>query len=98
LLWVFIRLPIRFKAPESASNEAIPEQSLLTDVINRWEASLSAWEAFFRQMPEALAGKSAYKHPRVGRIGWMQMLAFFRDHLQRHTLQIQRAIAAAHAD
>jgi hypothetical protein len=46
-------------------------------------------------MPDELFNKQAYNHPRVGRIGWKQMLAFFRDHHGRHTGQIRRALAAA---
>lgn len=93
LLKIFLVLPFKFKAPANSSGEQLPEYSTLSDLNDRWTKSRADWLSFLTQLPDNLLDKSVFKHPRVGRIGWLQMLRFFAAHFQRHLNQIRRALA-----
>jgi hypothetical protein len=97
LVWVLLYQPIKFKAPEKVGGnpELLPAHSTLQEVRDAWHAILTEWREFFEQMPEAIADRTVYKHPRVGKIGWLHMIAFFSVHFARHRKQIFRALAAA---
>jgi uncharacterized damage-inducible protein DinB len=95
LLKLFLKLPLKWKAPRITGDEHIPGRSNLAEITRRWLASLEDWNSFLRQLPEDLADKSIYNHPRAGRITQKQTLAFFRQHLERHAGQMRRAIEAA---
>lgn len=92
LLWISLRLPIKFKSPPAVDPENLPEQSTLADVRTRWQEIGEGWRAFFAGMPDELGDKAVYRHPRAGRLGWMQTLNFFETHLARHRGQIRRAL------
>ncbi|MFN0176850.1 MAG: DinB family protein [Saprospiraceae bacterium] len=92
LLNVTLRIPIKFKAPKSAGIELIPETDTLKAVNIRWQKIRNEWQAFFENMPDELNEKAAYKHPRAGRLSWLQMLYFFASHFKRHRGQVRRAV------
>lgn len=92
LLWASLSLPIKFKAPEPTNPENLPEQSSLDEVRRRWHTVRADWTRFFEELPEELSDKAVYRHPRAGRIGWMQTLNFFETHLRRHHKQMLRAL------
>lgn len=94
LLWAYLSTPFKFKAPKTVGDESLPASATLAETRRRWQDARDAWSDFFEQMPEAMAGLAVYKHPRAGRLGWAQMLAFFETHLNRHAKQIHRAISA----
>ena len=93
LLKRFLMLPFKFKAPPNSSGGAMPEHSTFSDLNERWSKIRTDWEAFLRQLPDNILDKAVYKHPRVGRIGWLQMLRFFSEHFDRHLNQIRNALA-----
>lgn len=93
LLLVTLYSPIKFKAPKAASSELIPETGDFEEAKARWRKIRSEWTDFFAQMPADLAEKAAYRHPRAGRLNWLQMLRFLSAHFERHRRQIRRALA-----
>lgn len=94
LLWASLSSPFKFKAPEPTNPENLPEQSSFAEVEQRWNAIRADWTRFFEQLPTELQDKAVYRHPRAGRLGWMQTLNFFETHLRRHRKQILRALQA----
>ena len=92
LLKVVLLLPIKFRAPQLTSDEYLPSDIQWQELANRWQAIRGAWAEFFETMPATLENKAVFKHPRAGKIGWTQMLAFLDDHLSRHRKQIKRAL------
>ena len=85
-------LPIKFKAPASSNSDTLPETSTFSELNEYWQRGRSEWLDFLTQMPDNLTDKAVYKHPRAGRIGWLQMLSFFEQHFDRHRKQIKRAL------
>ncbi len=92
LLWASLASPIKFKAPAAISTEKLPAYATLEDARQRWEQARQDWESFFEQMPPELSNKLVYKHPRAGKITFMQMLWFFETHFKRHRKQIYRSV------
>lgn len=92
LLWASLRSPIKFKAPPAISKEFLPEYVTLADTSSRWMAARKTWEDFFDQMPDKLSNRLVYKHPRAGKITFMQMLNFFETHFGRHKKQVYRSL------
>jgi uncharacterized damage-inducible protein DinB len=94
LLWAYLSTPFKFKAPKNVGDDNLPEHAALADVRSRWQKVRADWAAFFDTMPDDMAGMAVYKHPRAGRLGWAQTLAFFETHFTRHRQQIRRALEA----
>ena len=92
MLHAFLRAPFKFKAPKSAGNENIPETGNFAEILARWQKIRLEWMNFFQGMPVEILDKAVYKHPRAGRLGWLQMIYFFGSHFERHRRQIRRAI------
>jgi hypothetical protein len=92
LLHMTMRLPIKFKAPAASSSDELPSDASLAELTKRWQAIHLAWNRFFEELPDDLLDKTVYKHPRAGRISWLQMLDFFDMHFDRHLQQVRGAI------
>ncbi len=92
MLQIYLRLPFAFKAPPVVSGEALPERSTLADTAARWRHIRSAWRQFLEQLPEGLLDKAVFKHPRAGRMGWLDLIAFYQTHFERHRKQALRAV------
>ncbi|MCW5923762.1 MAG: DinB family protein [Saprospiraceae bacterium] len=92
LLWLSMNVPLKFEAPKAVSKEYLPAQSTLAETRARWQKARADWTDFFAQMPDSLADKALYKHPRAGRMGWLQMMVFFEAHFKRHLKQMRSAI------
>lgn len=93
LLKVALLLPIKFRAPQLTSDEYLPSDIKWQELAERWRTLRATWTEFFETMPSGLENKAVFKHPRAGKIGWTQMVAFLDDHLARHRKQIRRALA-----
>ncbi len=92
LLRLSLQSPFKFQAPVHIAADKLPEYATLADTQIRWEQTRAAWTEYLSEIPDTLADKAIYKHPRAGRIGWLQTLGFFDWHLTRHTKQIRRAL------
>lgn len=92
LLWISLTSPVKFKAPAAIGPENLPDFASLAATQQRWEEVRLVWDAFFEQLPPELSNKLVYKHPRAGKITFMQMLSFFETHFKRHKKQIFRSL------
>jgi hypothetical protein len=92
LLKAALYLPFKFEAPNTVSGENLPLQSTVDALQGRWEKARTAWTVFLAQMPDNLTDKAVFKHPRAGKISWLQMLDFFESHFNRHLQQIRSAL------
>jgi len=97
LLRLSLLSPIKFKAPKSAGNESIPDEATLESSRQAWAGIRADWSDFFAQMPADLADKAAYRHPRAGRLDWLQMIEFLQAHFERHRRQALKAANLAQA-
>lgn len=93
LLWLSLSLPFKFKAPPTTVPENLPEKAEMSELRGRWQQTRADWTHFFEQLPDELFDKAVYRHPRAGRLGWVQTLQFLDTHLVRHRKQILRALA-----
>lgn len=94
LLWFTLNSPLKFKAPKTVGDEHLPDRTTLAEIRTRWQKTRADWQAFFLQMPDELAGMAIYKHPRAGRLGWPQTMAFLETHFKRHLKQVRNALKA----
>lgn len=92
LLWFYLNLPIKFKAPKIVGDENLPGFSSLEETRERWSRVREEWTRFILDMPGDVAGKVVYRHPVVGRLSWAGNLLFFHYHFDRHRRQIERVL------
>ncbi len=92
LLWAYLSTPFKFKAPKNVGDENLPDHASFADTRARWQKTRANWTDFMEKMPDEIGNKAIYKHPRVGRMGWAQMMLFFETHMARHSKQIRRAV------
>ena len=93
-LKIALYLPIKFKAP-ATSGDNLPDKSSYAEISEHWKKTRETWTDFLENLPVELEDKTVYKHPRAGRLGWIQMLSFFEEHFGRHQRQIDRALIGA---
>jgi uncharacterized protein YdaU (DUF1376 family) len=91
-LWLYLSAPLKFKAPPNVADDKLPNYATFADTNTRWQKIRADWTDFFEKMPEELADKAVYRHPRAARLGWNQMMSFFETHFARHSKQIRRAL------
>jgi uncharacterized damage-inducible protein DinB len=94
LLLLTMRTPLKFKAPAmiGGNPESLPAYATLADTRTQWAEVTQKWTDFLEKMPDTLANRLVYKHPRAGKITWAAVLRFFGVHLARHRRQIERAM------
>lgn len=92
LLWAYLSTPLKFKAPKNVGDENLPDRASFAETCAKWQKIRTDWTDFMEKMPVELSNKAIYRHPRVGRLGWAQMMLFFETHLARHSKQIYRAV------
>jgi hypothetical protein len=90
LLKVLLAFPIKFKAPASVDVSDLPASANLEEAHKNYQNTLLEWETFLQNLPETLYDKAVYKHPRAGRLGWLQTIGFFQFHTNRHIKQIKK--------
>lgn len=93
LLSTYLRFPMKFKAPEAVAEEHFPEYSSLKDVRDQWQQQRQQLKSYLEDLPEHIYDKELYKHPFAGRVTIRGMVDFFGGHLERHSRQIDRALA-----
>ena len=92
VLKIAFALPIKFKVPKSVA--PLIEYTTLKDLAAKWEKSAKATHNLLINLDESEFNKDIWKHPRVGKINFVQMMDFSIDHARRHEEQIKRTIAA----
>lgn len=83
---------LKFKAPSFISEDKLPPVSDREAVFQQWRTGRAALRAFLESQPDEIFTKEAFRHPRAGRMTIVQMLSFFKSHLNRHARQIKRAL------
>ncbi len=91
-LQLYLRTPLRFRAPDAVGEQHLPAFATLADTRQQWEEVREAWRNFLEEMPEELSDKAIFRHPRVGRLSWLGTFAFLKAHLERHRRQVFKAL------
>ena len=89
LLNGFLRLPIKYKAPEVASFEQ-REYYDLKEIRAEWDELRAHWHEFLDQFDKPSAEKLIFKHPIAGRFNILQTLKFMYEHVDHHVKQVER--------
>jgi uncharacterized damage-inducible protein DinB len=85
----------KFKAPKSVSQ---PDGQVTLDQVGRkWKEERQRLFTFLENYPDEHLDKAIYKHPVIGRISLVQMLAFFVVHIKHHEVQIKQRLKNANA-
>jgi len=92
LLSLFMRSPIKRKAPDGLGSSTLPEQSSFWETAKQWKAQRESLAQYLENLPAEYASKEIYKHPAAGRLTLTQMVLFFHDHFRRHRKQIRKAL------
>lgn len=85
----FLRLPIKFKAPEAASFEPRDYYDF-KEIRAEWDELREAWKEFLDQFDKPSANKLIFKHPIAGKFNVMQTLQFLGEHVEHHVKQVER--------
>ncbi len=92
ILKVAFALPINFKVPKSVVPST--EHATLKELDVKWEQIAKTRHALLNSLDESEFNKDIWKHPRVGKINFVQMIDFSIDHCRRHEGQIKRTLIA----
>jgi uncharacterized damage-inducible protein DinB len=92
ILKIAFALPIKFKVPKSVT--PVIEYITLKDLEAKWNNASKAMHNLLNSLEESEFAKDIWKHPRVGKINFVQMIDFSIDHFKRHEGQIKRTLAA----
>lgn len=92
LLSLFMRSPLKRKAPANIGDEVLPQQSSFWETAKTWKAQRESLAQYLESLPADYSKKEIYKHPAAGRLTLGQMVLFFHDHFRRHRKQIRKAL------
>lgn len=84
-----LRLPLRFKAPAVVAT--LPPCSF-DEAREAWDQVRSRMAAAYAALPPEMATHGLFKHPSSGRFDPVQGMAFMRDHVRHHRVQVLRTI------
>lgn len=92
-LWVALKLPIKFKAPESAdvTKKDVEYARLKSD----WQKIRTELKSLIEDLDEATLKGEVFRHPRVGMINMKQALKFMGIHIDHHKKQMDRIMNQA---
>lgn len=91
IIWLYLTLPLKAKAPALVSGDKLPKRSNLEDIRTAWTTQRKALEAYLETLPDEIWDKAIYKN-FGGRLSLGQMLKFYKDHFEHHLKQIDRTI------
>lgn len=84
--------PLKIKAPDKISGEALLTGLTFWEVAKQWKAQRDELEIYLESLPTDFYSKDLYKHPMSGKMTLSSMLSFFNKHVDRHTRQIRRTL------
>lgn len=90
LLSVFLRAPLKWKAPKVVST--VPEHDTLTNTLRRYNEVRENWKQLIDSMPEDQMKKKIFRHPVAGRMNLYDTLNFIDLHARRHFRQIRQIL------
>ncbi len=91
LLKIFLKLPIKFKAPKMVAE--VPDYASLKETATQWQLIRATLLQLCIDLPEEAFEKELFRHPLAGRMNILQMLDFFDSHFERHLAQIDKVLA-----
>lgn len=94
LVSVYLKTPLKVKAPKTLDTSALPRESKLSDIIAEYKEQRELMEAFIQNVDESYLDKEVYKHALAGRLSLSGMFDFFEAHFAHHRKQLYRALAA----
>jgi len=87
-LQFFLKAPFRIKRRPTQVTPTLEPN--FDDVKLRWDIARKALRKFVDKHDDAILKKLVYKHPFAGRINTLQMMQFFKLHINHHKKQIER--------
>ncbi len=90
-LALFLRSPLRFKAP--ARSAEVPEAQDLPTTVSEWDRVRAEWRAMIAAFPVEIQDQAVFRHPVAGRMSLQQALRFMEEHIRHHAKQIDRILA-----
>lgn len=90
ILSIFLKAPLKWKAPKVASD--LPEQDSLSHTADLYSALRSEWKQLIEEMPEDISDKKIFRHPIAGRMNLEDTLGFMELHAKRHFNQIREIL------
>lgn len=97
LLYIFLRLPIKVKAPTVVSETQFDLNITFERLMDDWRGLRQEMKGFLDHAPSEWNNKLTYRHGFAGRMTFDGMLMFFRDHHVRHKKQIDHTLAIVSA-
>ncbi|MFB9862569.1 DinB family protein [Rufibacter immobilis] len=91
LLNLFLRLPIKFKAPPAVRE--VPEQVEVPEVVQQWQDMRARLHQILLSYPEHQLDKEIFFHPRSGMLTLPQTLRFMVEHTEHHRRQMKRLLS-----
>ncbi|HNM32084.1 MAG TPA: DinB family protein [Chitinophagales bacterium] len=90
LLMVFLRLPLKFKAPKIVST--VPENISFDSLKNDYDKSTDDFKKLLQDFPNELRDKLIFKHPIVGLLTIEQTVGFLAEHYLHHEKQLDKLL------
>lgn len=95
-LTLFLRLPMRYKAPgvvgTQAIDEALQKFAGTAELIQHWQNFRQSTEKELQNLDEQYFEATLYRHPIIGYLTLPGMARFFYEHQRRHFKQIKRGL------
>ncbi|MEQ8927403.1 MAG: DinB family protein [Fulvivirga sp.] len=92
LLKLFLRLPLKFKAPKTVS-ESIPDQINLNELRSDWSNLRESFRLLLSIQTDQQLDLKLFKHPSVGYLNLIQTIEFIKAHHKHHLPQIKRLLS-----
>jgi hypothetical protein len=90
LIKVVFALRIKVKAPPTIDMDTKPDLLELDALEEKWKALRAETKSFIAAHHQQFGDHLPFRHLFAGRMTFLQMLIFFREHLNNHHRQIRR--------
>lgn len=92
LMKLFLRLPLKFKAPKVVEDD-IPESVDLEKLKEDWSNLRQAIELLLNVNSDEQLKLKLFRHPRIGLINIVQTLEFIKAHHKHHLPQVKNLLS-----
>ena len=93
LVWIFLYLPLKRKAPAMVAEEAMPAYAPLAATAEAWRQQRAELALLLAALNPDIHHKAFYRHPVAGLMTTAGMLDFFIWHFERHLRQLRECLA-----
>ncbi len=88
LLTLYLRSPLRAKAPGFADPASQTKMPSVDELKDRWMAFRRDFRHYLQTVDEKWLDREAFRHPLAGRLSFAQTLHFFGEHFRHHQKQV----------